>query len=34
LARIEGGYRGMLMSSGLAAVTAPLQACLAPATIA
>src|SRR6266568_358873 len=26
LARIEGGYRGMLMSSGLAAVTAPLQA--------
>src|SRR6266852_3608026 len=28
LARIEGGYRGMLMSSGLAAVTAPLQALL------
>ncbi len=28
LARIEGGYRAMLMSSGLAAVTAPLQACL------
>ena len=28
LATIEGGYRGMLMSSGLAAVTAPLQALL------
>jgi len=28
LARIEGGYRGMLMSSGLAAVTGPLQALL------
>jgi cysteine-S-conjugate beta-lyase len=28
LARIEGGYRAMLMSSGLAAVTAPLQALL------
>src|SRR6201988_1293195 len=28
LAAIEGGYRAMLMSSGLAAVTAPLQACL------
>ncbi len=28
LARIEGGYRGMLLSSGLAAVTAPLQALL------
>src|SRR6201982_500585 len=28
LAAIEGGYRGMLMSSGLAAITAPLQACL------
>src|SRR6266702_927688 len=28
LARIEGGYRGILMSSGLAAVTAPLQALL------
>jgi cystathionine beta-lyase len=28
LAKIEGGYRGMLMSSGLAAVTAPLQALL------
>src|SRR5579862_9281476 len=26
LAKIEGGYRAMLMSSGLAAVTAPLQA--------
>ena len=33
LAAIEGGYRAMLMSSGLAAVTAPLQACSAPATI-
>ena len=33
LAAIEGGYRGMLMSSGLAAVTAPLQACSAPATM-
>src|SRR5438874_9561434 len=28
VAAIEGGYRGMLMSSGLAAITAPLQACL------
>ncbi|HTT80096.1 MAG TPA: cystathionine beta-lyase [Stellaceae bacterium] len=28
LATIEGGYRAMLMSSGLAAVTAPLQALL------
>ena len=28
LARIEGGYRAMLVSSGLAAVTAPLQALL------
>ena len=28
MAAIEGGYRAMLMSSGLAAVTAPLQACL------
>ena len=28
LARIEGGYRAMLMCSGLAAITAPLQACL------
>ncbi|HTV89358.1 MAG TPA: cystathionine beta-lyase [Stellaceae bacterium] len=28
LAKIEGGYRAMLMSSGLAAVTAPLQALL------
>src|ERR1700757_4645056 len=28
LAAVEGGYRAMLMSSGLAAVTAPLQACL------
>src|SRR5271167_1333433 len=28
VAAIEGGYRAMLMSSGLAAVTAPLQACL------
>src|ERR1700739_1522712 len=28
LAAIEGGYRAMLMSSGLAAITAPLQACL------
>ena len=28
LARIEGGYRAMLMSSGLAAITAPLQALL------
>jgi cystathionine beta-lyase len=28
LAGIEGGYRAMLMSSGLAAITAPLQACL------
>jgi cystathionine beta-lyase len=28
VAAIEGGYRATLMSSGLAAVTAPLQACL------
>jgi cystathionine beta-lyase len=28
LAAIEGGYRAMLMCSGLAAITAPLQACL------
>ena len=28
LAAVEGGYRAMLMSSGLAAITAPLQACL------
>ncbi len=28
VAAIEGGYRAMLMSSGRAAVTAPLQACL------
>src|SRR5260370_10604159 len=28
VAAIEAGYRGMLMSSGLAAITAPLQACL------
>jgi len=28
LAAIEGGHRAMLMSSGLAAITAPLQACL------
>jgi cysteine-S-conjugate beta-lyase len=28
VAAIEGGYRAMLMSSGLAAVTAPLEACL------
>jgi cystathionine beta-lyase len=28
VAGIEGGYRAMLMSSGLAAITAPLQACL------
>jgi cysteine-S-conjugate beta-lyase len=28
LAAIEGGWRAMLMSSGLAAITAPLQACL------
>jgi cystathionine beta-lyase len=28
LAAIEGGFRAMLMSSGLAAITAPLQACL------
>jgi cysteine-S-conjugate beta-lyase len=28
LAGIEGGYRAMLMASGLAAITAPLQACL------
>jgi len=28
IAAIEGGYRAMLMSSGLAAITAPLQACL------
>src|SRR5436305_14882246 len=28
VAAIEGGDRGMLMSSGLAASTAPLQACL------
>ena len=28
LAAIEGGYRAMLMSSGLAAITAPLEACL------
>ncbi len=28
VAAIEGGYRAMLMSSGLAAITAPLQACL------
>jgi cystathionine beta-lyase/cystathionine gamma-synthase len=28
LASLEGGYRAMLMSSGLAAITAPLQACL------
>jgi cystathionine beta-lyase/cystathionine gamma-synthase len=28
LAAIEGGYRAMLMSSGLAAITAPLQAFL------
>src|SRR6201981_2010514 len=27
-AAIEGGYRAMLMSSGRAAITAPLQACL------
>ncbi|HVH77548.1 MAG TPA: cystathionine beta-lyase [Stellaceae bacterium] len=29
LAKIEGGWRAMLMSSGLAAITAPLQALLA-----
>src|SRR6201993_716949 len=28
LAGVEGGYRAILMSSGLAAITAPLQACL------
>lgn len=28
VAAIEGGYRAMLMSSGLAAITVPLQACL------
>src|SRR6201982_3997581 len=28
VAAIEGGHRAMLMSSGLAAITAPLQACL------
>jgi cystathionine beta-lyase len=28
VAAIEGGYRAMLMSSGLAAITAPLQACV------
>jgi cystathionine beta-lyase len=28
LAALEGGWRAMLMSSGLAAITAPLQACL------
>jgi cysteine-S-conjugate beta-lyase len=28
LAALEGGYRAMLMGSGLAAITAPLQACL------
>jgi cysteine-S-conjugate beta-lyase len=28
LAAIEGGFRAMLMCSGLAAITAPLQACL------
>jgi cysteine-S-conjugate beta-lyase len=28
LAKIEGGYRAMLMGSGLAAITAPLEACL------
>ncbi|HEY3908659.1 MAG TPA: cystathionine beta-lyase [Stellaceae bacterium] len=28
VAAIEGGYRAMLMSSGLAAITAPLEACL------
>jgi cysteine-S-conjugate beta-lyase len=28
LAGIEGGYRAMLMGSGLAAITAPLEACL------
>jgi cysteine-S-conjugate beta-lyase len=28
VAAIEGGYHAMLMSSGLAAITAPLQACL------
>src|SRR5437899_12361941 len=28
VAGIEGGYRAMLMSSGLAAITAPLQACV------
>ena len=28
LAKIEGGYRAAIVSSGLAAVTAPLQACV------
>src|SRR5262249_12581450 len=28
VAAVEGGYRAMLMSSGLAAITAPLQACV------
>src|SRR6202007_1777188 len=28
VAAMEGGYRAMLMSSGLAAITAPLQACV------
>src|SRR5262249_47686158 len=28
LAKIEGGYRAAIVSSGLAAITAPLQACL------
>src|SRR5689334_9704515 len=28
LAKVEGGYRAAIVSSGLAAVTAPLQACL------
>ena len=31
--RIGGGYRAMLMSSGLAAISAPLQAASAKATI-
>src|SRR5262249_44978824 len=28
VAAVQGGYRAMLMSSGLAAITAPLQACV------
>ena len=28
LAKVEGGYRAAIVSSGLAAVTAPLQACV------